>query len=72
MASFSQHGPYEEGYNSDTPAHNTDYFTFFLPPTTFPHASDHPASLSRKYPKALIFREVDLRFVFPSPCLAAL
>ena len=45
------------------PAQN-DCLTFFSFPITFPHAphaSNHPASSSCKYPKALAFQEVDLR-----------
>ena len=53
-------------------AQNTDYLTFFLPLNPFPHAQDYSASLSHKYLKHLAFGEVDLRLVFPSPCLAAL
>ena len=72
MPPFSEHVSLEEACNSDTPVQNTDYFTFFLSSTPFPHASDHPASLSCKYPKPLTFREADLRLVLPSPRLAVL
>ena len=50
---FSEHASQEEVRNSATLAQNADYFVFFLPPAIFPQASDHPASLSHKYPKSL-------------------
>ena len=68
---FSEHASHEEACDSDALAQNTNYFTFFLPPITLPHTSDHPASLPHKYSKPLTFREADLRLVLPSPCLAA-
>ena len=43
---FSEHAFHEEVCNSDTPAQNTDYLIFFLPPNSFAYTSDHPASLN--------------------------
>lgn len=68
---FSEHAFQEEAYSSVMPVQNTNYFTFFLPQITFPHASDHPASLSHKYPKPLTFGKANLRFVLLPPHLAA-
>ena len=66
MLPFSEHVSHEEACNANIPAHNADYFTFFLSSTPFPHASDHPASLSHKYPKHPTFTEMDLRLVLSS------
>ena len=54
MLPFSEHAYYKEACNSDTPAQNTNYFNFFLPPVIFPHSSDHFTSLPHKYPEALL------------------
>ena len=67
MPPFSDRASHEEACNSDMPAQNTDYFTFFLPQIIFPHTSDNPASLSHKYPEPLTFGEAGLRLVLPSP-----
>ena len=40
---------------------NVNYFTFPLPPVTFPHVSDHSVSLSHKYLKPLSLGEADVR-----------
>lgn len=72
MMSFSEHVSREETCNPDIPAENTNYSPFSLPPITFLQASDHPASLSLKFPKPLTFKEADLKLVLPSPRLGAL
>ena len=71
---FSEHASQEEVHNSATLAQNSDYFVVFLPPAIFPQASDHPASLSHKYPKPLNLGEMDLRLVLLAwlPCRASL
>ena len=72
MPQFSEHVSHEETRSSFLPVQNNSYFTFFLPPITFPQVSDHPASLSHKYPKPLAFEEADLRLVLLSSHLTAL
>ena len=65
MLPFSEYASEEEVVNSDMPAWNTDHLSFFLPPITFLHASDHPASLSHKYLKPLAFGEGGLEICSP-------
>ena len=66
MLPFSEHVSHEEACNANNLHTTLITSPFFLSSTPFPHASDHPASLSHKYPKPLIFTEVDLRLVLPS------
>ena len=72
MLPFSEYAYEEAAVNSGMPAWNTDRLSFFLPPITFLHASDHPASLSHKYLKPLNIGEADLRLVLLSPHMTAL
>lgn len=72
MLPFSEYAYEEAAVNSGMPAWNTDRLSFFLPPITFLHASDHSASLSHKYLKPLGFGEADWRSVLLSSLLASL
>ena len=64
---FSEYASHEEACFLAVSAWN-DCLIFLSPPVTFPcHASDHPASLSQKYPKPFTYREVDSRLVLLSP-----
>ena len=64
---FSECASHEEACILAVSAWN-NCLIFPSPPVTFPrHASDHPASLSQKYPKPFTYREVDSRLVLLSP-----
>ena len=64
---FAQRASSEEAWSLVAPVQDD---VPFLSPVTFSH-SPYASALSHQYPGPLAFKEAHLRFVLPSPCLAA-
>lgn len=65
-ATISEHASQEAGCVSDTPAQNTDYLTFSLPPVFCLLTYDHLILFTHKNPKLPTLTGWNQRFVSPS------